>query len=168
MIFGFTPFELFLLFLLSIIVFVTVKIYLYKKAFNRWVKLKDTGNTLTLVSEDLNQKDTSPEALRRALILVFKLASGVAPLIKSRSPDSWGDMVQSTNELIYNWYLTYPEYKDSDSAHISAVIALNHIPSIEITESLLLQDRRQTEHLISSVPDESHRIILTELLIALT
>lgn len=168
MIFGFTPFELFLLFLLSIIVFVTVKIYLYKKAFNRWVKLKDTGNTLTLVSEDLNQKDTSPEALRRALILVFKLASGVAPLIKSRSPDSWGDMVQSTNELIYNWYLTYPEYKDSDSAHISAVIALNHIPSIEITESLLLQDRRQTEHLINSVPDESHRIILTELLIALT
>ncbi len=168
MIFGFTPFELFLLFLLSIIVFVTVKIYLYKKAFNRWVKLKDTGNVLTLVSEDLNQKDTSPEALRRALILVFKLASGVAPLIKSRSPDSWGDMVQSTNELIYNWYLTYPEYKDSDSAHISAVIALNHIPSIEITESLLLQDRRQTEHLINSVPDESHRIILTELLIALT
>lgn len=168
MIFGFTPFELFLLFLLSIIVFVTVKIYLYKKAFNRWVKLKDTGNALTLVSEDLNQKDTSPEALRRALILVFKLASGVAPLIKSRSPDSWGDMVQSTNELIYNWYLTYPEYKDSDSAHISAVIALNHIPSIEITESLLLQDHRQTEHLISSVPDESHRIILTELLIALT
>lgn len=168
MIFGFTPFELFLLFLLSIIVFVTVKIYLYKKAFNRWVKLKDTGNVLTLVSEDLNQKDTSPEDLRRALILVFKLASGVAPLIKSRSPDSWGDMVQSTNELIYNWYLTYPEYKDSDYAHISAVIALNHIPSIEITESLLLQDRRQTEHLINSVPDESHRIILTELLIALT
>ncbi len=168
MIFDFTPFELFLLFLLSIIVFVTVKIYLYKKAFNRWVKLKDTGNALPLVSEDLNQKDTSPEALRRALILVFKLASGVAPLIKSRSPDSWGDMVQSTNELIYNWYLTYPEYKDSDSAHISAVIALNHIPSIEITESLLLQDRRQTEHLINSVPDESHRIILTELLIALT
>ena len=168
MIFGFTPFELFLLFLLSIIVFVTVKIYLYKKAFNRWVKLKDTGNVLTLVSEDLNQKDTSPEALRRALILVFKLASGVAPLIKIRSPDSWGDMVQSTNELIYNWYLTYPEYKDSDSAHISAVIALNHIPSIEITESLLLQDRRQTEHLINSVPDESHRFILSELLIALT
>ena len=92
-----------------------------------------------------------------------------APVVnKAPRTDSWGDMVQSTNELIYNWYLTYPEYKDSDYAHISAVIALNHIPSIEITESLLLQDRRQTEHLINSVPDESHRIILTELLIALT
>lgn len=167
MIFGFTPFEVFLLFLLSIIIFVVVKIYLYKKAFNRWVKLKGTSDGLTSLRKDLNKTEATPESLRRAMVLVFKLARGISPLIKSRSPDSWVDMVQSSHELIFNWYLTYPEYKNSDSAHVSAVIVLNHVPVKEITEALLLEEYERVERLIRAVPDESHRIILTDLVTAL-